>query len=132
SLVPNFAIPVLGTNHIVNRSKLKGHPTILLFISPKAASDLIYRNLRHGVHWMWHKVQGQLYLVCSGQEEQCRRLVEEYRLMGCSGEALPILLDPKRQVTNRFMIKTLPQALELDDGARVKRYGYQAIATEDD
>lgn len=130
TLAPNFAIPMLGTGQLVNRSKLKGHPSILLFISPQEASDTIYRNLKHGVHWLWHEVRGHLYLVCSGQEEPCRRLVSEYGLTGCSGKEVPILWDPERQFTNRFRISSMPQAVELDSDACVKRYGRELIVDD--
>jgi hypothetical protein len=123
ALAPNFSAPVLGTSQTVNRSKLKGHPSILLFISPKNASPSLYRNLVHVIHAMWHQVKGQLYLVCIGLEEPCHRLVIKYRLTRWTPHGIAMMLDPASRIAHKFLISKLPQAVELDEKACVKRYG---------
>lgn len=119
---PEFAAPILGTRTTVKSAQLKGRTTILLFLSPSEASSPLYRNVAAGIHALWHKAEGSLYIVCSGHKQPCRQLVLEHRVRGLDGQ-IPVILDKESRVAKRFLISTTPQAVILDYDARVRRYG---------
>lgn len=120
--VPDFTAPLLGAGGSLNTSQLKGHPCILLFVSPEAASPL-YENLAAAIHGMWHKAQGRLYLVCNGAAESCRQFARDNLVHEMTEDHLPVILDEGGRIAESFLISSTPQAVELDEYLRVKRYG---------
>jgi len=119
---PNFTAPLLGTNTSLSMSQLKGHQSILLFVSADAPPPL-YEKLDIAIHAMWHKTEGHLYLVCNGTAEGCRQLVSDHQVTQYTGDQLPILIDEGGRISQSFLINSTPQAVELDENIRVKRYG---------
>jgi hypothetical protein len=126
TLAPDFVSQLVGSGRIVTTADLKGHSTILLFISPSDASSPVYEKLSLGTHALWHKADGNLYLVCSGEQEACRRIMRDYHVEGFNRGRVPILLDEKGLIAASFLITGTPQAVMLDEEARVSRYGYPA------
>jgi len=120
---PEFSAPELGTGRTIGTSDLRGRSTILLFVSPTEASSPSYQHLVEGIHAMWHKVEGNLYLVCSGGDEDCRRFASEHKTAGFGQDQLRGILDPGSAIARKFLITCMPRAVELDEEARVKKYG---------
>jgi hypothetical protein len=121
---PEFSAPVAGTAQSLTREDLRGHPSILLFVSPEEASFPNYQKLADGVNALWHKVAGHVYLFCTGGEEACRQFARDHHV-GQFGEnhRIPIVLDEGARIARGLHIGATPQAVELDEDARVKRYG---------
>ncbi len=120
--IPEFTAPLIGTTGFLTKAELKGQRTILLFISTLEDSPL-YHKLSLAIHGMWHKVEGQLYVICRGTAESCRRLVNQHLVAEFSEDQIPVALDSEGQITESFRIRSTPQAVELDADSRVKRYG---------
>lgn len=117
--LPEFAAPVLSTNRILTDADLKGHETILVFISPADASSLSghqnYHLLVPAFISMWERMEGEVYLVCRGNRQDCERLVD--------GSQAKAILDETGVLFSRFSIDRTPRAVELDEQLRVTRYG---------
>jgi hypothetical protein len=126
---PKFAAPILGARTTVKTTQLKGRTTILLFLSPTETSSPRYQNVAASIHALWHKAQGNLYVVCSGQEQQCRSFVRDYRVKRLE-HRIPVILDSEFRVAKGFLISTTPQAVILDSEARVRRYGHLSSKEE--
>ena len=122
TVAPDFTARMLGTGESFNTSHLKGRPSILLFVSPESASPF-YKGLALAIHGMWHKVEGHLYLVCSGSEAACRQFVREHPVEGFTEDQVPVVLDEGGRAAESFLISRTPQAVELDENLLVKRYG---------
>lgn len=119
---PDFTAPLLGTGRHLSASDLRGQQSILLFVSPGVASPL-YDSLSLAIHGMWHKTEGHLYLVCNGSPEACRRFAEEHRVEGFAEDKVPVIVDEGGLIAKSFLIEATPEAVALDEDARVLRYG---------
>ena len=124
TLAPEFTAPVLGTDRTVSTSDLKGHSTILLFVSPGETSSPFYEKLSVGTHALWHKAGGHLYFVCSGGEQACRQIMRDHHVEGFGRGHVPVVLDEGRRIAQSFLITDTPQAVMLDEEGRVSRYGH--------
>ncbi len=122
-LAPEFSAPVLGTGRTLRTSDLKGRSTILVFVSTAEAESRSYQKLAVGIHALWHKAEGNLYLVCNGAEEECRRFAADHHLGGFGHDEVKVVLDEGARIARSFLITGTPQAVELDYDARVARYG---------
>lgn len=69
----------------------------------------------------WHKVDGNAYLICSGEEHGCRAVASCVQEL--AAHTLPVVLDEGGSIARQFLVGLTPQAVELDSNARVKRYG---------
>ena len=124
ALAPEFTARMLGREKPVSTFDMKGHSTILLFVSPKEASSPLYGKLSAGIHALWHKAGGNLYLVCGGGEEECRRMGRNHGGQGVNEGHVPVILDEEARIARSFLIRSTPQAVMLDEDLRVSRYGY--------
>lgn len=117
--VPEFSAPLLGTDRILTRSDLEGRETILLFVSPEdafsSARHQTYHQLSPAFSSMWETVEGEVYLVCKGSPEECLRLSD--------GSPARTILDEDGELFDSFFIDKTPRAVQLDEEARVTRYG---------
>jgi hypothetical protein len=117
--LPEFAAPVLATNRILTDADLRGHETILLFVSTADAWSLArhdkYHQMGPAFMSMWERVEGEVYLVCRGNRQDCERLVD--------GSQAKAILDETGVLFRSFSIDRTPRAVELDEEMRVTRYG---------
>lgn len=122
SPIPEFTAPLANTTGFLTNAQLKGRPAILLFLSTLEDSTL-YQMLAPAIHALWHKVEGQLFVICRGTADSCRRLVKENIVTECTEDKIPVALDSDGEITASFRVQRTPQALELDADSRVLRYG---------
>jgi hypothetical protein len=127
---PEFTGRVLGTDGLLRRSKLRGHTTRLLFVSPKDASSPLYTDLSVAIHAMWHAAKGNLYLICTGGEDACRQIVRDHRIDGLEHGRVPVVLDETGEIARRFFVNSTPQGVTLDERLRIARYG-RPVPTEE-
>ncbi len=117
--LPEFAAPVLATNRILTDADLRNHETILLFVSPADARSLArhhnYHQIGPAFMSMWERVEGEVYLVCRGNRQDCERLVD--------GSQAKAIWDETGVLFSTFSIDRTPRAVELDEEMRVTRYG---------
>lgn len=124
---PRFSAVALGCDKKLRSSDLKGHSTVLFFISPQGASSPLYDNLAIVLHGQLHKRKGHVYVVCMGNEDLCKRFATR-RLNGFPEKK--ILVDEDGFIGRAFRITDTPQAVELDSAARVERYGYPDVSAK--
>ena len=127
---PQFTGRVLGTDQFLRSSELRGHTTALLFVSPDEASSRLYANLSVAIHAMWHSTEGNLYVVCSGGEDACRRIIRDHGVDGFKDHEVPLVLDESGEIARRFFITSTPQGVRLDESLRIVRYGRPSPAEE--
>jgi hypothetical protein len=130
TLAPEFVGQALGSGHVVRTSDLKGHSTILLFVSPSDTSSSHYEKLSAGTHALWHKADGHLYVICSGGAEECHRIMRDHHVEGVNLGRVPIILDENGKIAANFLVGGTPQAVILDKETRVTRYGHPSIDGE--
>lgn len=123
TLAPKFTARVLGTRRTLASADLEGNFVMLLFVSPREAASTRYANLSVAIHALWHKAEGNLYVVCSGGDEACRQLMHDHDVDGLSDGYLPVILDEDGRIAKSFLISSTPQAVILDEEVRVSRYG---------
>jgi hypothetical protein len=127
---PEFTASVMGTGKTLSTSQLKGHSTILLFVSGEEFSSSLYENLATAIHAFWHKVNGNLYLVCSGGEELCRQFARNHRVKGFTPDQVPVVLDEGGRIARDFLVSSTPQSVMLDQDGRVSLYGHPSEQVE--
>lgn len=121
--VPQFSASVLGTETTVTPGDLAGQDTMLVFIRPEDAAHQMDKQLRISAHALWHKAIGRLYIVCSGNAEDCRQLLPE--LQFSKTVDVPVLLDYDGAMARTFQVKSTPMAFRLDTEARIVGSGRQ-------
>jgi len=115
---PKFSLPSLETGKHIQTIDLRGQSTLLCFVSPQPTA--LYRTLMAALHAWWHRMDGRVYLVCTGTIERCRQLVGAY----ANGFPLgKIICDEAGVLARNFGIDNTPQAVELDQNADVRRFG---------
>jgi peroxiredoxin len=115
---PEFSAPGLD-GEILRVSDFEGYSTILLFLSPQDTASVCRGDLSAVIHALWHRVQGHIYLVCSGEEESCRQSAR-----GKCMVPIRIALDIGGEIARSFKITSTPRAVEFDSQGRVVRYGH--------
>jgi hypothetical protein len=119
---PDFTATLLSTGELWSSSQLKGHFSILLFVSPETPSPH-YEKIAIAMHAMWHEAGERLYLVCNGSPESCRQFTRIHRIEGLGEDQIQVLLDEGGQIAQSFLIDSAPQAVSLGEDLRVRRYG---------
>ncbi|PWT88613.1 MAG: hypothetical protein C5B54_10370 [Acidobacteria bacterium] len=116
--LPEFASPVLGTDRILTQADLLGRETILLFVSPADAASVARHRTYHQIGpafgSMWEAVEGEVYLVCKENRQDCQRFV---------GSVTKAIWDEDGLLFNSFFIDKTPRAVRLDEEGTVIRYG---------
>jgi hypothetical protein len=120
--IPEFTAPLVDTTGFLTNSQFQGRRTILFFVSTLEHSPL-YQMLAPAIHAMWHKVEGQVYIICRGTAKSCRQLVNQHLFPDVTEDQIPVALDSDGEITASFRIQNTPQAIELDAKSRVLRYG---------
>lgn len=121
---PDFTAPILGSDRVMRARELAGGETILLFVEASATASPAYSSLDDGIHGLWHKAEGRLFLVCRGSAEECRKLVEDRPFQ------VPVLVDEGGRVAESFLVSATPTAVGLDAEGRVASYGRPISAEE--
>jgi hypothetical protein len=124
---PEFSAPMIGTGRDLHKDELKGDPTILLFLSPMEVSLAGYQELSIAIHALWHRMEGRIYLVCSGSEEACRRFALDQQVHGIPENQVPMVLDDQANIARSFQIDSTPMAVELDEDVVISRYGRPVV-----
>jgi hypothetical protein len=128
ALAPEFSGPLLGMGKkILTIGELKGHSTILLFVSPGDTSSAGHKHLTPALHALWHRLEGYIYLICRGTEEACRQHGPDRQIHELGDPAL-MVLDEGGHIARRFHIEATPMAVELDEDLRIARYGWPVTA----
>jgi len=122
-LIPQFSASMLGTKKTVTPSDLIGQDTMLLFVRPEDAAHGLDKQLRTSTHGLWHKTSGKLYIVCSGNTDECRELLPE--LQFSERVNIPVLLDQDGAMARAFQVKSTPIAFRLDAETRIVGFGRQ-------
>ena len=121
---PEFSASIFGTTETLRSSCLRGRSTILLFVDAKETNSRTYENLGVAIHVWWHRMQGNVYLVCAAEEELCRKVVKDERVKAFADDRVKVILDEKGYITRAFRITETPLAVELDEDMRIVRYGF--------
>jgi hypothetical protein len=117
---PLLSAPILDTGEALALSDLRGHSSILLFVSPDMPP---YQDLGDAIHGLWHKAKGHLYLICSGGPGACHEIARDHIDKEYAGNRIPVVLDEEGVIAAQFLIHTLPQAVMVDKDGHVTSYG---------
>ena len=127
TLAPDFSAPILGSGERLNRSNLIANPAIIVFVSPSEASLPGYQELGTAIHTFWHRVEGHVYLVCTGSEQACRQFSIDHRVNTFAIHQIPLVLDSQATIARAFQINSTPMAVELDEDCLITRYGRPVV-----
>jgi hypothetical protein len=105
---PAFAATLRGSSHVLTAKDFIGIRTALLFVSPSDAGSTAYRYLDMIVHWLWHRTEGQLYVVCTGAAEPCERFFPSGHV---GWHALAMVNDFDGSLSRAFTVKETPLAI---------------------
>jgi len=117
---PIFEAPDLASGKLFNSRELLGQFALLVFISPgcgtceSVADELVEFSANRSM---------RLLAVCSGPEAQCAQFVQQHL------PAIQALVDRDGEVSNRFRIKRVPTAVQIDADGNVLQYGVPRSVT---
>jgi hypothetical protein len=116
---PDFSAPLLEGGRFT-LSGLEGHESTLMFVNARVGEAARYPHLATALHAMWHRVEGQCYVLCHGNEQECRNFMADAQL---SAYNMAVVVDEGGEIARSFLIETTPQAVELDEDLLISRYG---------
>lgn len=117
SLAPQFTARLLGTSHVLSTCDLKGRFSIFLFLNGDKENQHD-ETLVTMINGLWSKAEGNLYLVCKGEERKCSTLRSIF-----PPKSDNVIWDRNGEVTQTFGITNVPCAVELNEKVRVSQYG---------
>lgn len=129
SPIPRFRTDIVNSSERFDSGKLKGARSLLLFVSAGDAShgDEQLSDLRLFVQVLSKRLDGRVYVVCSGSSSQCQVVKQE--LTPSFGEdedqnGLLVLEDPHGFVARACFVHRTPAAVRIDERGRVEQYGF--------
>jgi hypothetical protein len=123
SQIPDFTAPVLGSDRLLTHKDLRGRTNIILFVSSVDAASPEYDELHHFVHGLWHKANGNLCLMCSGDEKYCQMMLSSATTVAHAMN-VPVIVDRDGSVSRAFRIGRTPFAVMIDSRGRITRSGH--------
>ena len=117
---PEFSAYFLNNPNEIRKIRLLGHPTALVFVSPDHTDSTHYMGLSKGVHLLWRRLEGNVFLVCSGETYKCRDLLSQH-IKGFPEQN--VIADKTGEIAWSFRVSATPQAIELDENGQVEKYG---------
>lgn len=112
-IAPEFSART-AEGDLVNSSSLGSHLNALLFVSPTCPTCVATAMEIEAIST---KTSGSVYIVCEGQDSDCRSLLAEL-----SGP-YPFLIDEARTVGRTFGIVSTPTVVIIDAEGRIDRFG---------
>ncbi len=130
TLAPVFSAPVIGSDANLTAERLRGHVAMLLFVSPTqhAPSTMSDSDLSFFAHVLWHRAEGEFYVMCSGHRDPCCDL--SARLNQLVKHQIAVAWDEDGKIADAFRISTFPEAVQLDPDVCVARYGGMLVGHE--
>lgn len=130
SPVPTFRADVIGTERRFSSSDLRGGRSLLLFLSANTAlvDDEEFSSLRLFTQVLSQRLDGRIYIVCSGPTPQCEMV--RNRLISSDTETLDsnrdflVLADPYGFIARACFVQRTPAAVRIDERGRVEQYGF--------
>lgn len=110
---PEFSAVDLAGRHI-GSDTLRGRFAGLLFVSPHCPSCM---TTLAEIHYLGHKVLGNLTIICKGSDVECADLAQRYAL------SLPIVADENDWLGQQFGVSGTPTAILLDEMYKVVARG---------
>jgi hypothetical protein len=123
--IPEFSAPVLGTAKVATRADLDGREAIVMFVRPEDGENDLDKALRVSGHALFHKANGNLYVVCTGAANRCQQLLPEFDFAKQGSTRIHVICDEDGSVASLFRVTRTPAAYQLDDKAQIVRFGYQ-------
>lgn len=115
--MPAFSAREPGGGRSLGHQDLRGHPTILLFVSVAQAELPAYRELPALIQGFQHRADGHVFMLCEGSEADCVRLAREHEV------PIPVFLDDGGAIRGSCGIEVTPSAVKLDEEVRITSYG---------
>lgn len=122
--MPEFRAALLDSDGYVSKRDLVGRPSLILFLSLREEWDIALTNLCTIVGAMWEKTDGNLFLACEGQENECRDVQDRCRLKDVYGDDVVMLVDSDSQLREQFRIARPLAAIMFDELGRVLKSGF--------
>jgi hypothetical protein len=131
TFAPQFSALILDAESRITLADLKGSRSILMFVNPVHVKSPQFKHLLTSMHGLWHRAEGNLYIVCSGRADECHDLIPTIRFGGHDGVAVPVMLDSDRAIEGAFSVNRTPMAVSLDENGRIEDYGIQLMIEEE-
>lgn len=114
---PDFSAPIARGSGFLRSRDLIGRKTFLVFASPEVDAE----DLTFVANLTWHKADGNVYLLCSGEKSACFTFTA--RLDTLTSHPISVGWDEHGSIARQFHIEANPEAVELDDDGQIVRYG---------
>jgi hypothetical protein len=111
--VPRFSALDLAGN-VISSETISGSPATLLFVSPTCASCRVTLGELRGIS---SDSSRDLFVVCTGSEDACRELADDY------GPIRPVLLDADGELRLKFGVTGTPMAVRIGTTGVIQSYG---------
>lgn len=124
-VVPPFRLRVLGSDREITHGDVLGASSAVLFMDASSSDyGMAFDTSASIVNYLRDKVDGRVYLVCSGSEAECQ--TSYGHLSKYFQDDVQILLDPMRELAARMKIESSSAAVLIDSYGNVFRSGRYA------
>lgn len=132
STLPAFRSRVLDSAASVTDEDVRSNLSMLFFVQLADLSTWTPAVLRSLILPMWAKVDGPLYVVCTGSDAECRQLKSELLLDGVGRDDVSVLIDEQRTLTAALDVSSTPCSVMFEPGGRIIKIGRPSRDSADD
>jgi len=115
SRAPMFSAVDARLGRVVTNRVLDGQTTAVLFLSPGCS---ICRRLAYSLEGFMEANSISVLAVCKGDLHNCEEFLESLSTQ------VPLILDPRSEVSELYGISSYPVAVIVDADRRIRGYGY--------
>jgi thioredoxin-like negative regulator of GroEL len=117
--IPTFnVVDVRGRS--IDNAAIAAATTAVLFVSPTCRSC---RAALANLAGLYHKAKGGVVVVCEATEAECRSVSAEFKID-------TLVPDPSGSLMREFGVDSVPTALLIDDGRKIRSKGYPVAGDE--
>lgn len=132
STLPPFRNRLLDSDLSVTDDDVRSNLSMLFFVQLADLSIWAPEVLRSLILPMWAKVDGPLFVVCTGSEAECRQLKRELHLDGVGGDDVSILIDEEQTLATALEVSSTPCSVMFEPGGRIIKIGRPSKDSVDD
>ena len=128
SRIPKFTAKYLGGTGTLSHRTLLGKSTMLLIV--EATTCFQYHVFQTILRALLSKVDGNVYVICSGTEKQCQRFFERNQVYQHWKEWIHFVIDANNELTSYFDCENSPLAIHVDQNGIVRKLGSQLLDSD--
>lgn len=124
--LPSFQVPFLLNSGLLTDKEFRGKASMILALGEHSVvMQMATKKVLVFVSYVWKKVNGKVYVVCSDTNEHCREFFDKHReTFDFFEDDVQVVVDPLKEVTTALKLESdRPVGVLVDELGYVRRVG---------